>query len=124
LIDAATRRQIGDLFECQDLGAVELKGLPAAVPAWQVVGDGVLESRFEALRGSTVTPLIGRAEELELLLRRWKQAASGEDRVVLLSGEPGIGKSRLLVEFQTQVPSFRYCETGGSPEITLPNVAM
>jgi class 3 adenylate cyclase len=98
VIDAATRRQIGGLFECQDLGTVELKGLPVAVPAWQVLGEGTLESRFEALRGSTMMPLVGRDEELELLLRHWKQAAAGEGRVALLAGEPGIGKSRLLVE--------------------------
>ncbi len=101
VIDSATRRQIGGLFECRDLGTVELRGLPVAVPAWQVLGDGVLESRFEALRGSSLMPLIGREEELELLSRRWKEAVAGEGRVVLLTGEPGIGKSRLLVEFGT-----------------------
>ena len=103
VIDVATRRQIGGLFECQDLGTVELKGLPVAVPAWQVLGEGVVESRFDALRGSTMMPLIGREEELELLLRRWQRAAAGEGRVVLLTGEPGIGKSRLLVEFEAQL---------------------
>ena len=103
VIDAATRRQIGGLFECQDLGTVQLKGVPVAVPAWRVLGEGILESRFEALRGGTVMPLIGREEELELLLRRWQRAASGEGRVVLLTGEPGIGKSRLLVEFEAQL---------------------
>jgi class 3 adenylate cyclase/predicted ATPase len=103
VIDAATRRQIGDLFKCQDLGTVELKGLPAAVSAWQVLGEGMLESRFEALHGNTMTPLIGREEELELLLRRWQQAAAGEGRIVLLTGEPGIGKSRLLVELEARL---------------------
>ena len=94
VIDAATRRQIGGLFECQDLGTVELKGLPAAVPAWQVLGEGKLESRFEALRPGA-TPLVGRDEEMELLLRRWAQAKAGNGRVVLISAEPGVGKSRL-----------------------------
>ncbi len=103
VIDAATRQQIGGLFECRDLGSVELKGLPAGVRAWQILGEGVVESRFEALRGSTMMPLIGREEELEFLLRRWQRAASGEGRVVLLTGEPGIGKSRLLVEFEAQL---------------------
>jgi class 3 adenylate cyclase/predicted ATPase len=103
VIDAATRQQIGGLFECHDLGTVELKGLPVAVPAWQVLGEGMLEGRFEALHGSAMTPLIGREEELEMLLRRWKQAASGDGRIVLLMGEPGIGKSRLLVELEASM---------------------
>jgi class 3 adenylate cyclase/tetratricopeptide (TPR) repeat protein len=94
VIDVATRRQIGGLFECRDLGTVELKGLPVAVPAWQVLGEGKLESRFEALRPG-VTPLVGRDEEMELLLRRWAQAKGGDGRVVLISAEPGVGKSRL-----------------------------
>jgi class 3 adenylate cyclase/predicted ATPase len=103
VIDAATRRQTGGLFECQDLGTVKLKGMPTTVPAWQVLREGRLESRFEALHGSTMMPLIGREEELELLMRRWKQAAAGEGRIVLLSGEPGIGKSRLLVELERRL---------------------
>jgi predicted ATPase len=94
VIDAATRRQIGGLFECQDLGTVELKGLPVAAPAWQVLGEGMLESRFEALHPG-VTLLVGRNEEVELLLRRWTQAKAGNGRVVLISAEPGVGKSRL-----------------------------
>ena len=94
VIDAATRRQIGGLFECQDLGTVELKGLPAAVPAWQVLSENRTLGQFEALR-SGATPLVGRDEEMELLLRRWAQAKAGSGRVVLISAEPGVGKSRL-----------------------------
>ncbi len=94
VIDAATHRQIGGLFACQDLGTVELKGLSAVVPAWLVLGEGVLESRFEALRSGT-TPMVGRDEEMELLQRRWGQAKDGSGRVVLISAEPGVGKSRL-----------------------------
>ncbi len=94
MIDAATRRQIGGLFECRDLGTVELKGLLGAVPAWLVLGEGVLESRFKALR-SAATPLVARDEEMALLLRRWAQAKAGNGRVVLISAEPGVGKSRL-----------------------------
>ena len=82
VIDAATRRQIGGLFECQDLGMVELKGLPVAVPAWQVLSENRTLGQFEALRSGT-TPLVGRDEELELLLRRWAQAKAGSGRVVL-----------------------------------------
>ena len=64
------------------------------MPAWQVLGASAAESRFEALRAST-TPLVGRDEEIDLLLRRWEQAKAGEGSVVLISGEPGIGKSRI-----------------------------
>ena len=94
LIDAATRRQIGGLFEYRDLGHVALKGFAEKVPVWQVLGSGTAESRFVALHG-TITPLVGRDEEMELLLRRWAQAKAGSGRVVLISGEPGVGKSRL-----------------------------
>jgi class 3 adenylate cyclase/tetratricopeptide (TPR) repeat protein len=94
VIDAATRRQIGGLFECQDLGAVELKGLPAAVPVWRVLSENRAVGQFEALR-SGATPLVGRDEEMDLLLRRWTQAKGGNGRVVLISAEPGVGKSRL-----------------------------
>ena len=102
VIDAATRRQIGGLFECQDLGTVELKGLPVAVPAWQVLSAGTAVGRFEALRSGT-TPLVGRDEEMELLLRRWAQAKAGSGRVVLISAEPGVGKSRLAEELAERI---------------------
>jgi class 3 adenylate cyclase/tetratricopeptide (TPR) repeat protein len=95
VIAASTRRLVGDLFEHRDLGAVEVKGIAAPVPAWQVLRASVVESRFEALRGSVLSPLVGRDEELDLLLHRWARAAAGEGQVVLVSGEPGIGKSRL-----------------------------
>jgi class 3 adenylate cyclase/tetratricopeptide (TPR) repeat protein len=94
VIDAATRRQIGGLFECQDLGTIELKGLPAPVPAWRVLAENRTLGQFEALR-SGATPLVGRDEETELLLRRWAEAKAGSGRVVLISAEPGVGKSRL-----------------------------
>src|SRR5262249_59925194 len=89
-----TRRQLGTLFEIEDVGPQRLGGFGEPQPAWRVVGESGVVSRFEALRSGT-TPLIGRDEELGLLLRRWQQAKSGEGRVVLVSGEPGIGKSRL-----------------------------
>ena len=103
VIDAATRRQIGDLFDCRDLGLHSLKGLPEPVQAWQVVEEAAVESRFEALHSGTWAPLVGRDEELDLLLRRWQQAKSGNGRAVLLSGEPGIGKSRLTVALSEQI---------------------
>src|SRR5439155_18281469 len=94
VIADSTRRQIGALFELQDLGPQPLAGFAEPQRAWRVVGESGVLSRFEALR-SEATPLVGRDEELDLLLRRWHQAKAGEGRVVLVSGEPGIGKSRL-----------------------------
>src|SRR5207302_165962 len=74
VIAAGTRRLVGDLFEYRDLGIVEVKGIAGPVPAWQVLRPSVVESRFEALRGSALTPLVGRDEEIDLLLRRWARA--------------------------------------------------
>ena len=94
VIADGTRRQLGGLFEVEDLGPQALPGFAEAPRAWQVVGESGVVSRFEALR-TQETPLVGRDEELDLLLRRWRQAKAGEGRVVLIAGEPGIGKSRL-----------------------------
>jgi hypothetical protein len=100
VIAAGTRRLLGVLFEYRDLGAVEVKGITAPVPAWQVLRPSAVESRFEALRGSTLTPLIGRGEEIDLLLRRWARAKTGAGQAVLISGEPGIGKSPITAELE------------------------
>jgi class 3 adenylate cyclase len=90
-----TRKLLGNLFELEDLGATDLEGIAGPVRAWAALRPASVESRFEALHAGGVTELVGREEELELLLRRWSKAKTGEGQVVLLSGEPGIGKSRL-----------------------------
>jgi AAA ATPase domain/Adenylate and Guanylate cyclase catalytic domain len=95
VIAEATRRLLGNLFELKDLGARELKGVVEPVRTWVALRASAVESRFEALHASGLTALVGREEETELLLRRWSRAKSGEGQVVLLSGEAGIGKSRL-----------------------------
>jgi predicted ATPase/class 3 adenylate cyclase len=95
VIADGTRRLLGNLFELEDLGAKDLKGIAGPVRAWAALRAGLMESRFEALHAAGLTALVGREEELELLLRRWARARTGEGQVVLLSGEAGIGKSRL-----------------------------
>jgi class 3 adenylate cyclase len=100
VIATGTRRLLGALFEYRDLGAVGVKGIAEMVPAWQVLRPSAVESRFEALRGLALSPLVGRAEEIELLLRRWARIKTGDGQVVLISGEPGIGKSRITAELE------------------------
>jgi len=95
VIGPNTRRLTTGLFEYEDLGAIEIKGFDAPVIASRVLRESAAESRFEARHGPDLTPLVGRDEELALLQRRWQQAKTGEGSVVLISGEPGIGKSRL-----------------------------
>ena len=95
VIAEGTRRLLGNLFELEDLGAKDLKGIAGPVHAWAALRASSAEGRFEALHTSGLTVLVGRDEELELLLRRWARAKTGEGQVVLLSGEAGIGKSRL-----------------------------
>jgi predicted AAA+ superfamily ATPase len=96
VIAAGTRRLVGDIFEYRDLGAFELKGIDGPAPVWQVLRPSGVASRFEAMRGSRLSPLVGRDEEVDLLERRWARANAGDGQVVLISGEPGIGKSRLV----------------------------
>ena len=95
VIAESTRKLLGNLFELQELGTKELKGIAGPVRAWAALRPSSVESRFDALHATGLAPLVGREEEIELLLRRWQKAKAGEGQVVLLSGEAGIGKSRL-----------------------------
>jgi class 3 adenylate cyclase len=95
VIAESTRKLLGNLFELEDLGAKDLKGVGGPVRAFAALRASSVESRFEAMHATGLTTLVGREEELDLLLRRWKRAKTGEGQVVLISGEPGIGKSRL-----------------------------
>jgi class 3 adenylate cyclase len=104
-IAESTRKLLGNLFDLYDLGAQELKGIGGAVGAWAVLRPASVEGRFEALHASGLIELVGREEELELLLRRWSKAKAGEGQVVLLSGEAGIGKSRLTAALLERLAS-------------------
>ena len=95
VIAESTRKLLGNLFELEDLGAKDLKGIAGPLRAWAALRTSSAEGRFEAMHARGLTELVGREEELELLLRRWSKAKTGEGQVVLLSGEAGIGKSRL-----------------------------
>ena len=108
VIDASTRHQIGRLFDCADLGHVELKGIPGPVQVWQVLKEAAVGSRFEALHDTVLTPLVGREEELELLLRRWAQVQTGTGRAVMIAGESGIGKSRLVAALEERLHGENY----------------
>ncbi len=95
VIAEATRRLLGAGFALEDLGEHELKGIGGSVRAYQVTGERTVESRFEAMSGPALLPMVGRDQELALLLERWALAKSGEGQGVLLVGEAGIGKSRI-----------------------------
>ena len=96
VIGTNTRKLIGTLFNLENLGKCDLKGFSDPVAAWKVVSEAVGESRFEATRGAVLAPFVGREHELELLLERWELVKGAEGQVVELSGEAGIGKSRIV----------------------------
>jgi len=105
VIADGTRRLLGNLFELEDLGAKDLKGIAGPVRAWAALRASSAEGRFEALHASGLTALVGREQEAESLLRRWARAKTGEGQAVLLSGEAGIGKSRLTAELLERLAS-------------------
>ena len=103
VIAEGTRKLVGNLFELENLGARDLKGIAVPVRVWAALRPASVDSRFEALHAGGLTRLVGREEELEILLRRWSKAKSGEGQVVLLSGEAGVGKSRLTAALLERV---------------------
>jgi class 3 adenylate cyclase/tetratricopeptide (TPR) repeat protein len=103
VVSGSTKTIAGTQFDYIDLGKVEIKGLREPVAVWQIAGKAAATSRSQALEGGELLPLIGRDEEMELLLRRWERAKRGDGRVVLLSGEPGIGKSRISLSLMEQL---------------------
>ena len=105
VIADGTRRLLGSVFDLDELGAKDLKGIAGPVRAWAARRESSAEGRFEAFHTSSLTQLVGREEELELLLRRWSKAKTGEGQVVLLSGEAGIGKSRLTAALLERLAS-------------------
>jgi class 3 adenylate cyclase/predicted ATPase len=106
-IAESTHRLIGRLFECRALGALELKGFTAPVQVWRVLTESAVETRFDALRSSQ-TPLVGRDEEMDLAMRRWRQAQQRNGCVVLVSGEAGIGKSRVAFSVRDRLAMERH----------------
>jgi class 3 adenylate cyclase/tetratricopeptide (TPR) repeat protein len=111
LICPQTHRLTAGHFDYRDLGAIALKGWAEPVPVWQVLRPTGVASRFEAMHKTKLPPLFGREEEIELLLRRWRYASQGEGRVVVLTGEPGIGKSHIALALEERLES--------QPHITL-----
>jgi hypothetical protein len=112
VIAASTRRLTGELFEYRDLGAIEVKGIAAPVPAWQVLCLSDVASRFEALRGSALTPLVGRDEEIDLLMRRWAAIRSS---TTMTAGQPrsaGDGRRLRALLPKESAQQSRNCRSG------------
>jgi class 3 adenylate cyclase/predicted ATPase len=103
LISESTRRLVSAAFDFQDLGLQELKGVTEPLHVYLVLAAKNIASRFEAAHAGFLTPLVGRSTELSLLLDRWQKVKEGDGQVIILSGTPGVGKSRLLHELKSHV---------------------
>jgi class 3 adenylate cyclase/tetratricopeptide (TPR) repeat protein len=103
VVGPTTHRLLGATFKCEDLGEHVLKGVLDPIRPYRVIGAQVVDGRFEATRATTLTPLIGREEEMARLTQRWDLARRGNGQVVLVSGEPGIGKSRVVHELRSHI---------------------
>jgi len=129
VIANSTRKLVGNLFDCRDLGPIEFKGIPEPVQAWQVLRPSAIESRFEALHPTALTPMVDRQDEMELILGQWQRAKRGAGQVVLLAGEPGIGKSRIAVnllervENEPHIPLRYFCSPGRSNSALYPIIS-
>jgi class 3 adenylate cyclase/tetratricopeptide (TPR) repeat protein len=129
LICPVTRRLVGELFDFRDLGPIRLKGFSADVKVAQVLGVSAVPGRFQALRAASLIPLVGREEQLDLLLRRWERARTGAGQVVLISAEPGLGKSRIAVALQdrlrgkSHVPLRYFCSPHHSDTALYPMIS-
>ena len=108
VIGAGTRELLGDQFDYEDLGPQKLKGISEPVHAWRVTGERVVETRFRATHADRLTKFFGRDHEVELLLERWRRGKAGEGQVVLLSGEAGIGKSRITETLRDRLKGEEY----------------
>jgi class 3 adenylate cyclase/predicted ATPase len=103
LISETTSRLLAGAFDCQELGHHQLKGISKRIPVYRVLAAKSLTSRFDAAHTDTLTPLVGRSTELSMLLDRWKKSKEGDGQVILLSGLPGVGKSRLIHELKSKI---------------------
>jgi class 3 adenylate cyclase/predicted ATPase len=103
VISVATHRLVDGFFRCRDLGPQALNGLSEPMRAFEVLEEGPARSRLDVVTPTGLTPLVGRDQEVGLLLDRWERACEGHGQVVLLTGEPGIGKSRLVQVLKERV---------------------
>ena len=116
IIAESTRRLIGNLFACRNLGSLSLKGYAESVPTWQVLRARTATSQFKSYREPILTKIVGRDAEVDVLLEAWRRTVAGHGQIVDIVGEAGIGKSRLIQEFRRRIGKDKHIwlEGGGS----------